>query len=840
MRNAGDSGANFVRVGIYAASPAAGVTYTIAHNTVLGSNNPADEEDYGFYTNGGLESLVFQYNIVTQTGSNAILIERHPGATDVSFNTWDRGVAGSSIDPYFNMNYGSAHVTTLQKVANNTIDMGTGAAFDNANRGFAISFAGDFTANSTAGGFTSVQIVDNTITNLKAYRRGIGLWNNAPGDGAAGDISGAVISGNTLSGPAAATGSIGVRLLGLATNAVVSGNTIDKVDVVFRGQAWNGHIASGAVVEHNNFSNSPTGLVWDGAALLDAEENWWGAACGAGGLVPVSGNVDVDPWWAQPGGPTLVTAGSGGELIIPTGATQAEAAAVFACAPVNGVVTFEGGSYPGGYTITTNGLNIKLNGSTVGAGSPAFTIDADDVSLLGPGLLDGGGVTDPGVLVLAGADNFTLKDAHVTGWQDGLRLAGSVISFKMAGNYIYGNSDDGLSVESGAAVDGVLNVEGNLFKDNGGAGVDNAGVNANFNVQYNSWGDIAGPTGALGDGTAGSVDAANFTFIEPFLDMVPDTLAGSVSVIENAAFSAKLKMDATNVYGFTFKATYDTAYLTLNSTTFAAPWAGRCNSLPAAAGVISYRCQLLSPAIGFSGAAATIAAFDFTAAGGSLNGPWTTYLNIAHAVADTSAAAEGGAKIFVNNAGYGVPSAESRDITGANDGAVSITGLAQYKGFVDLQGRQTEAGASVKVYNQAAKTGAVQHAQATSAAGGGYTTTYLTPRVMTVGTTYWVIIDRPLFLATTAAAATDYGHSKPLLTRPTTALSTVILLGGDATDDEIVDVSDASCIGGAYGGSPVSCGGVGNADVNEDGIVDILDLSLMGGNYSKTSSPWAP
>jgi len=576
--------------------------------------------------------------------------------------------------------------------------------------------------------------------------------------------------------------------------AVAPAQAASNNNIVFRGQARNGDIAPGAVMAHNHSGNNPA----------------------------------------------LDTVGADGELIIPAGATRDEAAAVFAQAPVNGTVIFEDGSYPGGYTITTNGLNIKLNGSTVRAGSPAFTIDADDVSLIGPGILDGGGASDPGVLVVTGADNFTLKDTRVTGWQDGVRLAGSVISFKMASNYIYGNSDDGLSVEPGAAVDGVLNVEGNLFKDNGGAGVENAGATADFNVQYNSWGDIAGPAGVLGDGTAGSVDASNFTFIEPFLDMTPDALATSVDVIENAPFTAKLKMDAANVYGFVFEVTYDTAYLTLTSTMFAAPWDGNCTSLAAVLGVISYRCQFLAPDPAFSGASATIATFGFTATGGSGNGPWTSHLDIAHAVADTAAAAEGGARIFVNNAGYGAPSVESRDIADADDGAVNITGVAQYQGFVDLQGRQTEAGATVKVYSLASKTTAVQHALATSAAGGGYTTAYLPPQVMTVGTEYWIIIDRPLFLATTAAAATDYGHSKVLLTRPYTALGTVILLGGDATDDEIVDVGDASCIGGAYWGSPVSCGGAGNADVNEDGIVDILDLSLMGGNYSKKSSPWTP
>jgi len=238
--------------------------------------------------------------------------------------------------------------------------------------------------------------------------------------------------------------------------------------------------------------------------------------------------------------------------------------------------------------------------------------------------------------------------------------------------------------------------------------------------------------------------------------------------------------------------------------------------------------------------AGAVATLNFTAAGGSGDGPWTTHLDLAHLVTDTSAAAAGGAKIFVNNAGYGVPSVPERNLTDAQDGAVSITGISQYKGFVDLQGRLNEAGATVMTYDQIAIAGSAQLAGATTVASGAYTTAYIAPHLMTVGTEYWLAADRPLFLPTTAKAATDWAHSALLTTRPATPLAILVLLGGDATDDDLVDVSDASCIGGKYGGPAASCSGVGNADVNEDGVVDILDLSLMGGNYDKTFSPWTP
>ncbi len=734
-------------------------------------------------------------------------------------------------------------------------------------------------------GADGLRILDNRFSNINAGAKSlsaVGILDSASTDAS----EGLMISGNTFTGiTSAGKGAYAVILNNKAgvPGAQITNNSFSNLsggwthaigletrtpNAVVTGNSFTGLTATGADnaavhfednpdgatagINHNNFGGGgyygvlihPDDLPGGANGLnytVNAEENWWNSGCGPTATgVKAGQNVDYMPWWLQSGGPALGSTGSAGEYVIPTGATTADGQAVFDCAAPDSVVTFAGGTYPGGYVINTNGLRIKLNGATIGHGSPAFTVNADDVVIQGGGTLDGQGASDAGVLVNAGADNFTLRDATVTGWQDGVRLAGDVVSFKLFGNYIHGNSRDGLHVDAGAGIDGVINIDGNLFKNNTGAGVNNAGDTANLNVQFNSWGDLAGPTGPNGDGTAGSVDAANFTFIEPFMDMVPDTLAANVGVIEGKSFNAALKVDAARLYGFTFKVTYDPAYLTLNSTTFSAPWSGRCSSLSAVTGVISYRCQLLDPTPAVNATAGTVATFNFTVAGGSGNGPWTSHLDISHLVTDTSAAATGGSKIFVNNAGYGAPSAAGRSITDTDDGSVTITGIAQYKGFVDLQGRTSEAGATVKVWNQAAKTGATQHAEATSAASGAYTTAYVAPQVMTVGTEYWMVIDRRLFLATTANAATSYSHSKFLTTRPTTTLATVVLLGGDATDDELIDVNDAGCIGGSYAAAPVVCGTTGTSDVNEDGLVDILDLSLMGGNYGKTSSIWTP
>ena len=238
------------RMSIFAAGPSPGpMTYTISDNTILGSTDPTDSGDYGFYTQNAYDTLVFTHNEISQTGSNPIVLERHYGASDVSHNTFDRGVADGSVDAYFSMNYGGPDITSLQQVSHNKIDMGYGTTFDYAHRGFAITFAGAFTG--AAGGFTQVQVEHNDIGNLKPYRRGVGFWNNAsPTDG--GDITG-VISHNKISGTAGdVTETIGVRLLGLIADAVVEHNDLKKLDIGILLQNWNGGNGTGADISNNH------------------------------------------------------------------------------------------------------------------------------------------------------------------------------------------------------------------------------------------------------------------------------------------------------------------------------------------------------------------------------------------------------------------------------------------------------------------------------------------------------------------------------------------------------------------------------------------------------------
>jgi uncharacterized protein YheU (UPF0270 family) len=102
--------------------------------------------------------------------------------------------------------------------------------------------------------------------------------------------------------------------------------------------------------------------------------------------------------------------------------------------------------------------------------------------------------------------------------------------------------------------------------------------------------------------------------------------------------------------------------------------------------------------------------------------------------------------------------------------------------------------------------------------------------------TYTLTANRDGFLAATCA---DVVHGSDL-----TTLDGIVLLAGDiagddgngGVGDEVIDITDAVAIGGAFGST--ASGEV--ADLNADEVVDVLDLILMAANFGQTSvdNPW--
>jgi len=301
------------------------VNIIITNNIIIGSGDPAHNLNYTVYASGpvggqpAIDTFIFQHNEVRDSGSNTILIERHVGPTDVSYNTFDRGVRTAGITAYVNMSHSGSVISSLQRVSYNTINMANDPGpYTIANASSAIGFIGGLTG-STVGSFTNVEIVGNTITGLESYRRGIQLANNISSlvNTANGTISNAVISCNTMSGPAGSPqeGSIGIRLVGNIPSPSISNNAISAVDIGFRAENVTNGVASGVVLSENSFVDTDTFAVdWRSTEIIDAERNWWGSASGptepsnpggTGGVIgagggPVgSGVIDYSPWLAS-------------------------------------------------------------------------------------------------------------------------------------------------------------------------------------------------------------------------------------------------------------------------------------------------------------------------------------------------------------------------------------------------------------------------------------------------------------------------------------------------------------------------------------------------------------
>jgi parallel beta-helix repeat protein len=323
-----------------------------------------------------------------------------------------------------------------------------------------------------------------------------------------------------------------MQLMGSNDNTITGNTLTGNLDGIrIRTSAWpEGAYPSSPNTIQGNLIYSNTNYDLFAAPELpsvDATLNYWGSACEP---TKISGNVNYSPWWTDPDGLGTATS-SGGQYVFPSGATTGEMNAIIACAVPGSTLTFEGGSYPGGLLVPgdKSDLTFTLNGAVISAGSPAFTIDGENITIEGPGLLDGGGADDPAILVNAGADNFILNGVEVTGWRDGVELAGSVTSFKVVRNWFHDNGQSGLQVNAGVVLKGVVTIESNLFKENGGTGIQNDS-GAVLIAQYNSWGHIDGP--ASGDTVSGDVSFTPWTYFEIYMDVEPDTGALLREVIE--------------------------------------------------------------------------------------------------------------------------------------------------------------------------------------------------------------------------------------------------------------------------------------------------------------------
>lgn len=168
---------------------------------------------------------------------------------------------------------------------------------------------------------------------------------------------------------------------------------------------------------------------------------------------------------------------------------------------------------------------------------------------------------------------------------------------------------------------------------------------------------------------------------------------------------------------------------------------------------------------------------------------------------------------------------------GTQGSVITIYGTTIIQGVVKLQGRATPIQDGVVFLTDMSGTFGPK-AGTFNGATGAYS---MTVRAVAGGTTWRITADHSLYLSNETGPGTD------LVVMPgvNQTLATQTLRAGDANNSEVVDIADLSCVGGAFGGAPTTCGLTGNSDINWSGGVDIFDLVLVGGNYNKVSpQPW--
>ena len=201
------------------------------------------------------------------------------------------------------------------------------------------------------------------------------------------------------------------------------------------------------------------------------------------------------------------------------------------------------------------GLTIVLaDGAVIKPNSPCFTVNANDTTIKSDTFL--GGVCEPsggsdGIVTGQAVNNLVIRDIEIrngTDTGDGIHIGHNVTNLQIFDTYIHHMGGDGVEYTSGVTIGGVHEVQGNLFKSNGGDGI-NSQIGS-FNVKYNSWGDIGGPI--TGDGIAGinSTDYISWTHVA--LSMECSGSPNADEVAEGYQITYTIKMDAKEVYGADF------------------------------------------------------------------------------------------------------------------------------------------------------------------------------------------------------------------------------------------------------------------------------------------------
>jgi parallel beta-helix repeat protein len=358
-----------------------------------------------------------------------------------------------------------------------------------------------------------------------------------------------------------------------------------------------------------------------------------------------------------------------------------------------------------------------------------------------------------------------------------------------------------------------------------------------IDATYNWWGDASGPFDLLGTVECSpgncSVDATKDVNLDglgnavsedvdycPWLDGVPPEVGtvlyldpgfGSILNDNTATQTYTVRLaNAVDLYGYQFVVTFDPANVECTAAAFDDTWFTNPQgsawdaTIDNENGKVYFARSRTNPDLGLTG-----------------NGPLATLT-----LRGKSGATAGQYKLDFDQVKLVDIDTDVLPVT-TQFGWLELYDTGSLAGSVDVQGRVNESGGVVTILSS---TGYVASVNITAAEG-----TWSFANIPAGN--YQVNIEMARYLDAQAGDA-SLGVWVTVTGGSTTTLNKVKLLGGDANDNDEVDISDATIIGGEFG---KTSGFDPRADINADGVVDILDLVLLGGNYRKTSPvPWTP
>ncbi|MDY6868622.1 MAG: hypothetical protein SVT56_12120, partial [Chloroflexota bacterium] len=358
-------------------------------------------------------------------------------------------------------------------------------------------------------------------------------------------------------------------------NVSVINNTIYNVDYPLDATAYHGTV-SDITMEYNKLTNYVEALWaepynesgYDGISVtnVDASPNWWGSA-GGPAEGQIIGDVTFTPWCGDEGCTTTLP-NDEQEIELPPEATEEDVQIAINNAPSGTTVVIPPGSYTttNGFVINSNGVTVYLReGVTIQNNSPCFVVTANDITVKAETV--GGAVCVPtdgsnGINVNAGLTNITIEGFEINGsgqtTGDGINVAGVVTDLVVRDMFIHDLDGDGIDFEFPPT--GTVEIKGNLFMDNGGVGIRNDAGVGDLDATYNAWGDVAGPTGAEGDGVGANVTYDPWTHVDLYMESSGTVNPDEVGDNERITYTVYANLE--NVMGMTFTLKYPSANLT--------------------------------------------------------------------------------------------------------------------------------------------------------------------------------------------------------------------------------------------------------------------------------------